>query len=368
VKKGVILEIEGRFMTMLTPEGEFLRALNEDGNHEIGEEIYFYPIETPERGGKGLLTRIRARKKLFSAAVLACLLALFLVIPYADSDEVYAYMTIDVNPSIELGVDKELSVVELHSFNQEGKDLLSLLGDWKGDSADDVTRKILTLAEQQGYLKKDEEMIIASVLKEDGAEGSSESKKLNSQIESIKETAEEENLEVKILEATEDEREKAKEEGLSAGQFKEEELKRKQQADEKKREKEEASREKAEIIKRKKDQKNSASGDKAGNIGRESNVPSSQPSKNSGSRQAGNQNQKEADKKNNDQKGKPDNRQKNNQKQDKVEERKQEQKKHEKPEKSPSGNKGKGNSNKERNGNGQKGNNNGNNGNNGKSG
>ncbi|MGM0789257.1 MAG: anti-sigma-I factor RsgI family protein [Bacillota bacterium] len=372
MKKGVILEIEGRFMTMLTPEGEFLRALNTEGHHQIGEEIYFYPVENAEKDGKGLFSRLAARKKLIAAAAMACLLVLSLVIPFNNNSEVYAYMTIDVNPSIELGVDKELSVVELQSYNQEGRKLLSLLEDWKGKSAGYVTRKILSLAQQQGYLREHEEMIIASVLKKEVSKDSTESKKLNSQVESIKETAEAENLEVKVVEATEGEREKAKEKGLTAGKFKEEEIERKQQLEEREREKEEAAREKAESIKRKQEQQNSGNADKAkdkkgaGDIKPSSHVPKRPVSKPEGKN-------KGADRKDDARKAKPEKRQDENKerdKQKKEEQRKQEHDKHEKHEKPEnSGNKkGSPPPGKDGHGNGNNGHDKGQKGNNGKSG
>jgi Anti-sigma factor N-terminus len=342
VKKGVILEIEGRFMTMLTPEGEFLRALNTEGRHQIGEEIYFYPVETAEKDGKGLFSRLGARKKLIAAAALACLLALSLVMPFNNTSEVYAYMTIDVNPSIEMGVDKELSVVELHSYNQEGKELLSLMEDWKGKSAGYVTRKILSLAQQQGYLREHEEVIIASVLKKDVSKNSSESQKLDSQVKNIKETAEAENLEVKVVEATEGEREKAKEKGLTAGKFKEEEIEREQQLEEREREKKEAAREKAENIKRKHDQQNSGTADKAKDKKGAGDIkPSSEPPKGSVPKPEGKD--KEADRKNDARKAKPEKRQDENKerdKQEKEEQRKQEHDKHEKKEKNGNDKKG----------------------------
>ncbi|MGD6857521.1 anti-sigma-I factor RsgI family protein [Bacillus infantis] len=333
MKKGVILEIEGRFMTMLTPEGEFLRALNTEGHHQIGEEIYFYPVENAEKDEKGLFSRLAARKKLIAAAALACLLVLSLVLPFNNSSEVYAYMTIDVNPSIELGVDKELSVVELQSYNQEGRKLLSLMEDWKGKSAGYVTRKILSLAQQQGYLREHEEMIIASVLKKEVSKDSTESKKLNSQVESIKETAEAENLEVKVVEATEGEREKAKEKGLTAGKFKEEEIERKQQLEEREREKEEAAREKAESIKRKQEQQNSGSADKAKDKKEAGGIkPSLHPQKGSVSKPEGKN--KEADRKSDARKAKPEKRQDENKGRDRQENQKEEPRKqeHGKPE------------------------------------
>ena len=44
MKKGIIMEVHKRFLTFLTPQGEFLRARNLKENYQIGQEIVFFPI------------------------------------------------------------------------------------------------------------------------------------------------------------------------------------------------------------------------------------------------------------------------------------------------------------------------------------
>ena len=43
------MEINKRFLTVLTPEGEFLRARNLKENYQIGQEIDFFPLEQRKR-------------------------------------------------------------------------------------------------------------------------------------------------------------------------------------------------------------------------------------------------------------------------------------------------------------------------------
>lgn len=42
MRKGVILEINDLYLTLLTPEGEFLRARKLQQDYQVGEEIHFF--------------------------------------------------------------------------------------------------------------------------------------------------------------------------------------------------------------------------------------------------------------------------------------------------------------------------------------
>ncbi|MCL6572409.1 MAG: anti-sigma factor domain-containing protein, partial [Bacillus sp. (in: Bacteria)] len=44
MKKGIVMDINDTFLTLLTPEGEFLRTKKQDHPYTIGEEIHFHPI------------------------------------------------------------------------------------------------------------------------------------------------------------------------------------------------------------------------------------------------------------------------------------------------------------------------------------
>lgn len=42
MKKGVVVDLDDDFVTLLTPDGQFLKASNKEGNYELGEEISFF--------------------------------------------------------------------------------------------------------------------------------------------------------------------------------------------------------------------------------------------------------------------------------------------------------------------------------------
>ncbi|EWG12693.1 anti-sigma factor domain-containing protein [Cytobacillus firmus] len=223
MKTGIIMEINERFLTLLTPEGEFLRARKQDRAYAIGQEIAFFPIEL--KNGKlprPLSIFSLSRGKGLMAAAFAMMLAIVSFLPFLQNDEVYAYMSIDVNPSIELGVNQEYQVVELIPYNEEGKLIIQNIKNWKKNSIHEVADKILLQIKKQGYFKENKEVVIAAVYTEQNKEAD---ERIQKELADIKQAAQKELLEVTLLEASEEEREAAIEKGLSPGLYKENKLK-----------------------------------------------------------------------------------------------------------------------------------------------
>ncbi|AZV42050.1 hypothetical protein BAOM_1440 [Peribacillus asahii] len=45
MKKGIVLSVTKRHITLLTPEGEFVRRNRDNGVYEIGDEVTIIPVE-----------------------------------------------------------------------------------------------------------------------------------------------------------------------------------------------------------------------------------------------------------------------------------------------------------------------------------
>ncbi|MCS0672470.1 anti-sigma factor domain-containing protein [Cytobacillus firmus] len=223
MKTGIIMEINERFLTLLTPEGEFLRARKLDGAYALGQEIEFFPIELKNGKKSSPLTIFNLFKgKGLMAAAFALMLAVVSFLPFLQNDEVYAYMSIDVNPSIELGVNQKYQVVELVPYNEEGELIIQSIKNWKKNSIHEVTDKILLQIKKQGYFKENKEVVIAAVYTEQTKEAD---ERIQEELADIKQAAQKEQLEVTLLEASEEERKAAIDKGLSPGVYKENKLK-----------------------------------------------------------------------------------------------------------------------------------------------
>lgn len=212
------MEVNKRFLTVLTSEGEFLRARKENPHYQIGQEIMFTPV-TLEK--KASFFPVFQGKRLWPATVALLLIFLF-VIPVYQNNQVYAYVSIDINPSIEIGVNKKYQVIELKPYNNDGEKVIKQIQDWKHEDADTVVSSIIDEIKKQGYMKDKRKMVVASVYAEDDTE---EQDSWKEEMEVIQGVISTEKLDLTIVEGTVSEREKAIEEGMTLGLYKEKKLK-----------------------------------------------------------------------------------------------------------------------------------------------
>ncbi|MGJ7910441.1 anti-sigma factor domain-containing protein [Neobacillus sp. LXY-1] len=216
MKKGIVMEIDEAFLTLLTPDGEFLRTKKLEQPYSIGEEIYFFPLEqTADAKALKVNRFFKAKPIWLSAAALLVFLSTF--IPFYQNNKAYAYMSIDVNPSIELGLNKKMQVVELTGFNKEGKQVISHLKDWKKVDVSSLTEKILTEIKKEGYLKKNNHIIISTVRMEHPE--TEVEKRLQDNIKEIKTAVNDEEVNLTYVSGTEKELEKAHKLGITAGKL-----------------------------------------------------------------------------------------------------------------------------------------------------
>ncbi|MCM3767439.1 anti-sigma factor domain-containing protein [Neobacillus niacini] len=214
MRKGIIMDMDEGLLTVLTPDGEFLHATRLDRPYAIGEEISFFPIERTIQSKKPFLFFGLKSVLALSAALLVVFGSLF---PMYQSNHAYAYMSIDVNPSIELGINKKMQVVELTGFNKEGKEIIAHLNNWKKQDVAKITKTIINEMEKEGYLKVKKQLVLSTVRTEE-AEKQIE-KQLEANIKEIKAAATEQQLELTVVSGTEQDLQKAHELGLTTGKY-----------------------------------------------------------------------------------------------------------------------------------------------------
>ncbi|KQU11009.1 hypothetical protein ASG65_12935 [Bacillus sp. Leaf13] len=219
MKKGVILSINKRFVTLLTPEGEFLKTKRQERTYEVGEEITFSPFKPKVTLSFSSFHLSFKKKAVLSVA--AALLILFSILPSYSSEHVSAYMTIDVNPSIELELNDQLEVLKLTGLNEDGKLVIDKLTNWKGKEIKTVTNRIVETTKQLGYLKGNKQIVVSTTLLD-------KDKKLDKNLkEEIKEISEQGNVsqtKMKVIQATKTDRKQARNQGISTGKYVEKKL------------------------------------------------------------------------------------------------------------------------------------------------
>ncbi|CAK6471878.1 anti-sigma-I factor RsgI family protein [Peribacillus castrilensis] len=219
MKKGVILSVNKRFVTLLTPEGEFLKTKRQEREYEVGEEITFSPAK--QKFTLAFSNIHSSFKKTAVLSIASTFLILFSILPSYFSGPVSAYMTIDVNPSIELELDDDLEVLKLTGLNVDGKLVIGQLKDWKGKDIKAVTNRIVETTKRLGYLKGNKQIVVSTTLMK-------KNKELNKNLkEEIKEISEQDNVsktKMKVIQATKSDRKQAREQGISTGKYLEKKL------------------------------------------------------------------------------------------------------------------------------------------------
>lgn len=163
MKRGIVMSIHENHAVVMTREGQFLRAPLQ-GSPQLGQELLFEEEEAgtpPARRSR--FSRTMLTKYIGSAAAVMLLLTAFLVYSASQANEVVAYVTMDINPSIEIGIDDKEKVQELRAVNDAGSRLIEGIS-YKGHELESVATVILEKASSAHYLDAPhKDILIASI-------------------------------------------------------------------------------------------------------------------------------------------------------------------------------------------------------------
>ena len=159
MKNGVIMDIRGRKAVVLTPDGEFT-TINLKRNHTltIGSEIKLAP--KPINKKKGYFTPSMPTLA-GMAAILLLVVIVTGVIPVRQNNAVAAYVSFDINPSIEVGVNSDLEVVKYQAWNSDGEGL-NLERDTMNMPLNEFAELLVSRLDQGGYLADGGKMLIVA--------------------------------------------------------------------------------------------------------------------------------------------------------------------------------------------------------------
>lgn len=150
--RGIIAEINGSSMIVIAKNGDFVKC-RKLPNCNIGDEV-----NIPAKNMNTVYKRISA------VAASFIILAMLSTGVYAYYTP-YSYVSVDINPSLELYVNRFDKVIGTHAFNEDGEKLLNASNGLKNKAIDAAMEQILDKAKEQGYLKQDAEnsvMIVVS--------------------------------------------------------------------------------------------------------------------------------------------------------------------------------------------------------------
>ncbi|ASS68898.1 MULTISPECIES: anti-sigma factor domain-containing protein [unclassified Paenibacillus] len=210
--RGIVMEARGNKLVVLTQEGSF-RKVRRLGDERIGQEI----VLTAQR------KMLRMPKAVIPAAVILILIALpAFWAARAEAHPVVAYLSLDVNPSFEIGVDRELNVRKLEAMNDDALPFVKGLH-YEGLPAAQVMELLARRLAESSYLGSGggAEVILAGVKLDAGAGNAVAllSRQAEQALLSAAGSAQAAGMHVTSLESTEAVREAAAAKGLSTGRM-----------------------------------------------------------------------------------------------------------------------------------------------------
>ena len=164
IQKVKIVDLNADYAVVLTNDGAFKRVVRK-GGMSVGGGIFItdQDLYMKTTTSKSFKLAMFNKRLLQVTGIMALLIMILFTQSFAPMS--YAVISVDINPSIQLFIDADYSVVKIKSMNDEGKKLLSEYDFIKKKSASSVITELFTLASEMEYLKSDQnEILIAAAI------------------------------------------------------------------------------------------------------------------------------------------------------------------------------------------------------------
>lgn len=150
-KRGLVAKISDGYCIILTSKGTYERVPLPPQGGRVGAEISYRAASSPV---------LRSMMLVASFLVLFVCYSLF---RQASLPVAVAYVSLDINPSLELSVDKNLNVIDVKFFNDDAANLLKQ-ENLKGKTLDDALATVVNQAIEQNYIKPGQDNLIVSTV------------------------------------------------------------------------------------------------------------------------------------------------------------------------------------------------------------
>lgn len=164
--KAIVAEIDRKQMIVITDKGDFIKVRRQM-SVGIGDEIELKQQNKYLTYGR--LARI-------AACFIACILLSTGVYAYYTP---YSYVSVDINPSIALSLNRFERVIAVDPLNEDAADLIKDTGNLKNQDIYDALSDIIKSASEKGYIDEAAENQVMVVV---SAKNPSQEKKLESRV------------------------------------------------------------------------------------------------------------------------------------------------------------------------------------------
>lgn len=211
-RKGTVFKVKPHSLILMTGDFEF-REVKKRAPARPGQEITFQDSDIIRPGNKRLLALV--------ASVLMIVLFSASLLKEALVPGVYAYVGMDINPSLELALDKDLRVIDAEPENEDAGKVLQDLP-LKGLPLKEAVTAVINECREKGYLNSSTSHIMISTTVNSPQRETSSNIKLEEQVLSCTREQLENNQEpvnVYVVQVNKEEREQARDKGMSAAKY-----------------------------------------------------------------------------------------------------------------------------------------------------
>lgn len=160
MKNGILMDVKNGKATLLTKDGCFISVKVPRGQHPVVGMEYDIASFSKNRARRFILPSLS-----LSIGALLIFVIFSGIIPLGRNDNtVAAYVSFDVNPSLEAGVNHNLQVVDVKAYNSEGREVVKAMKYHEKISLSQFASKLLNTYERKGYLVNYSDVMIGTTI------------------------------------------------------------------------------------------------------------------------------------------------------------------------------------------------------------
>ena len=149
MNKGKVVDVKEKYAIVLNEDMAY-EKIEKKGNLKVGKDIYYFEED------KYVKKQIPFKKYFLVAA----LFMIMFIQPLLNINDPYAYISIDINPSIQLEVDKEFKILDINALNSDAESIVD--EKWIGKDAKLVIENIIEETEKKGILNDSRDFVLVS--------------------------------------------------------------------------------------------------------------------------------------------------------------------------------------------------------------
>lgn len=124
---------------------------------EIGMEVHFQPLHESKSVMKQTFLLHRTK---IAAVSIALLLTLFPAYFWHEDNKAFAFVNVDINPSVELKVNDDMKVLSMNPLNKEAEEMVASMKAWEKKPVSEIALDMITFSKDKGYMNSEQEVLI----------------------------------------------------------------------------------------------------------------------------------------------------------------------------------------------------------------